>query len=375
MSTLRLLLFLTIALFGLTTFQNLSNFFVPKTSSSSVTSANNAGQTDFETIDNTKIEKSDKNLWSFHTSNFINLPDKIDSKTFDENFSTDSRLTWQTIIKIPAPHGPYPVYASSKISPLLKIVESTYCSGDKMHQAYPMFGNVKLVIADVGALDETPFNELLKTSSQIKAAYMFEPNPSIGPRLEAAAAKVWNSFPNMRVAFFNVALSNFSGETDYFVHNCLDRKNGGQSTRPCSADLNSIGISPWGGTSTKIKVFKLDDLINEHVHILKIDTQGHELQVLKGATRMLKSDPPNLLLLEYSPAMMRETGGGDPANMLPFLYSFGYICYYCPSKKSHIQFHDDRSIFKFHFNFEKEEHKLNWKKMGWTDILCSHHSA
>jgi len=43
-------------------------------------------------------------------------------------------------------------------------------------------------------------------------------------------------------------------------------------------------------TASEIIVTTLDDVVSEHVHLLKLDTQGHELRVLQGASQLLKGE-------------------------------------------------------------------------------------
>lgn len=57
------------------------------------------------------------------------------------------------------------------------------------------------------------------------------------------------------------------------------------------------------------------------VRFLKVDVEGHELQVLEGARSLLGCVP--LLLLEYSPRLMRQAGL-DPTRLLDLLSASGY---------------------------------------------------
>lgn len=61
----------------------------------------------------------------------------------------------------------------------------------------------------------------------------------------------------------------------------------------------------------KVKAIKLDDFIDEHhishVDFMKIDTEGWELFVLKGAQKMIQRDHP-VILMEYNESNMKQCG-------------------------------------------------------------------
>jgi FkbM family methyltransferase len=48
--------------------------------------------------------------------------------------------------------------------------------------------------------------------------------------------------------------------------------------------------------SQRVSLFRLDDIVDERVGFVKIDVEGHEREVLEGATRILASDKPVFLI-------------------------------------------------------------------------------
>ena len=74
---------------------------------------------------------------------------------------------------------------------------------------------------------------------------------------------------------------------------------------------------------------RLDDIVQERVQVLKIDAQGHELQVLHGADQLLSSYGVYLLVLEFAPRLLMSNGV-DPAQLLHYIYDLGYQCFSCP---------------------------------------------
>ncbi len=75
------------------------------------------------------------------------------------------------------------------------------------------------------------------------------------------------------------------------------------------ARLMELGMRS-GAPSTPVAAVPLDELLGRldaTVDLLKIDAEGHELQVLRGARRLLESGMIGNILLEYnSPLLMRE---------------------------------------------------------------------
>ena len=85
-----------------------------------------------------------------------------------------------------------------------------------------------------------------------------------------------------------------------------------EASNPLSGKFSGINL-------LTVHTVRLDDAIDRPVGLIKIDVEGHELAVLRGATRILAQDRPNLLLeLEE-----RHSPGCVPA-AFDFLRGFGY---------------------------------------------------
>jgi FkbM family methyltransferase len=83
----------------------------------------------------------------------------------------------------------------------------------------------------------------------------------------------------------------------------------------------------WKGAKVTVPLNTLDDLLgNRTPYILKIDVEGHELNVLRGASGVL-SRWPAIIILEFNPAMMRWSAGADAGDLLELLHSLGYDLY------------------------------------------------
>jgi FkbM family methyltransferase len=82
------------------------------------------------------------------------------------------------------------------------------------------------------------------------------------------------------------------------------------------------------GDSIDVSVVRLDDYLDEArarpVHFLKCDVEGHELEVFRGAPRMLREDRP-ILLFECQEFRHPE---GQTRLVFEYLRQFGYRGYY-----------------------------------------------
>ena len=72
----------------------------------------------------------------------------------------------------------------------------------------------------------------------------------------------------------------------------------------------------------------MDDLVpsGEDILLLKTDTQGSELSVLKGAVQLL-ARRVHFLMVEFSYGLMGASGT-DPIELLHFIYDRGFVCTY-----------------------------------------------
>jgi FkbM family methyltransferase len=80
-----------------------------------------------------------------------------------------------------------------------------------------------------------------------------------------------------------------------------------------------------GAGTVAVRVVTLDSqLADEHrVRLLKIDTEGYELEVLRGGHALLESRRADALLVELNPQALRDAGA-SAAEVVSALHAYGY---------------------------------------------------
>uniref|UniRef100_A0A7S4P828 Methyltransferase FkbM domain-containing protein n=1 Tax=Guillardia theta TaxID=55529 RepID=A0A7S4P828_GUITH len=170
---------------------------------------------------------------------------------------------------------------------------------------------------------------------------------------------------------------------------CVAVGNNNSEVQVDTSSLDSASTSVIAGDSSSasaevqmVKMKTLDSIsINHTIFLLKSDTQGYELEVLKGALKTLQRSRP-IILVELSYSLLNKIGNTRPSAVANFLYAhLDYLCTY-------LAVHTKISTAKYgiieDFQFLSEEciiptymmdklllrpyNKAN--NTGWTDLLC-----
>ena len=136
-------------------------------------------------------------------------------------------------------------------------------------------------IFDVGA-HKGEFLKLIKKIENFEKIYSFEPQKKIYQNLNLLSVE-------NKIFCFNLALGN--------------------NTEIRNLKINIKSFIVGGSTKSsfiheeKVNVIKLDDFCNDHkipnIDLLKIDTEGHEKEVLEGALNLIKEKKIKYILLEF----------------------------------------------------------------------------
>jgi FkbM family methyltransferase len=137
--------------------------------------------------------------------------------------------------------------------------------------------------------------------------HAFEPNPIVMHKLRSAVARKGTSNVNLN----EIALGQEAG----FITLKIPRENHGEGS-----------IVKWRSDpdvpGTDVALMRLDDYVSENridrIDFLKIDVEGAELEVFRGARMVLEKIQPNIILFEHG------SRRGGPTAAMQMLASFGY---------------------------------------------------
>lgn len=194
------------------------------------------------------------------------------------------------------------------------------------------FENMDKIAIDVGVYRGL---YTYKLSKHFKKVISFEPNPLIFDDLNKNLRKLSNN-----IEIYNCALSNIDGfarlkipnrRTSFFNKNYEEIYKLGAATIHKSNDLTDY-------KTFDVKKKKLDSLIDKSLKIgfIKIDVEGHESEVIDGATNIINLNKP-VLLVEIEEKHTKK----PITETINIIKNFGYTCY---------QLHQDKII---KFNLEK----------------------
>ena len=121
-------------------------------------------------------------------------------------------------------------------------------------------------------------------SSIVKTVYAFEPDVGLANQLK-------RSLPtNVKVLALAASDSAGNAELRYPV------VNGSRTVGLASIESGVVKSEGHDVAVSVVSKTRLDDVINESIGFIKVDVEGHELSVLKGALRILKEDKPIVLV-------------------------------------------------------------------------------
>ncbi len=165
------------------------------------------------------------------------------------------------------------------------------------------------IIFDIGCYSGAFTKNILKEDrkkNQVSNFYLFDPNPNVSDYLKKL-------LENKKIKYYEIALDN-SNETKQFYLNKFFESSG--------SSLNSITIDDkkWMISRKifmqifqpfkKLKSFEKINVVTQtidsfcieknisNIDILKIDTEGNELNVLKGAKNLLEKNKINIIYVE-----------------------------------------------------------------------------
>lgn len=147
------------------------------------------------------------------------------------------------------------------------------------------------VVFDVGANEGEYTEEVLRVSAEAQVV-AFEPHPKTFARLKERQN-------NDRVACLNCALGEQAGMSEIFDYSQGDGTQHASLYREIITDIHK-----GQPASYKIEVKTVDDIVSQcqipRIDLLKIDVEGHELAVLKGAEKTIRSGIVGMIQFEFN---------------------------------------------------------------------------
>lgn len=169
--------------------------------------------------------------------------------------------------------------------------ESAAASGEERFLRRYLQQWPEAIVLDVGA-NTGQFAALARAESDAAVIHSFEPHP-------VAFAQLADRAPGLRIAAEHLALGDEDGEVEIFDY---ADETGSQHASVYRAVIEGVHRRPAAGV--RVRCARLDTFAREramaHVGLLKIDTEGHELAVLRGAAGLLGARAIDVIQFEFN---------------------------------------------------------------------------
>jgi FkbM family methyltransferase len=180
-------------------------------------------------------------------------------------------------------------------------------NGEPEVRLLPLLVDPNRTAVDVGAANGVYSWHLMRLASKVVG---FEPNPQSFEALRKAA-------PNLEL--HQIALSDKEGTATLRIPISRNVAATGWGTIHPGNDFREIW--PDDVLVFEVKTARLDEVGLKNIGFIKIDVEGHELEVLKGAINLIENQRPKLLIETGG-----ETRGNDRSAVFAALRDLGYIC-------------------------------------------------
>jgi FkbM family methyltransferase len=124
-----------------------------------------------------------------------------------------------------------------------------------------------------------------------------EPNQKLIPLLRKNIAINWSMCP---IEIHDCALADREAMLNFFV----------PADRASNASLSPLSAETADAPALLVHAKRLDSIVNANtpVDLMKIDVEGHEVTVLRGAEGVIARSPDLRIVIEWSPAQMEAAG-------------------------------------------------------------------
>ena len=157
-----------------------------------------------------------------------------------------------------------------------------------------------------------------------KKVYAFEPNPYPLEQLKNVI--------DDNVEIVPIAI----GDVDGIVKLSIPKNRKGWSSN--GASIKNVQLNE--GIQYEVCIRKIDSLKIENIGLIKIDVEGAELEVLKGAIKTISDQKPNLIIENE----INRTE--KPEYLFKFMKNIGYDVFYVNKNKKLVELENDFNIFE-----------------------------
>ncbi|MBB3188404.1 FkbM family methyltransferase [Microbacter margulisiae] len=183
--------------------------------------------------------------------------------------------------------------------------------------------------------------------------YAFEPAPSTFSRLEKNIQL--NSYSN--VILENIGLSNSKEILPFHL------STNGYDAWNSFANLNELNNS----NITNVHTITLDEYDEtnqiQHIDLMKIDVEGWELNVLKGASKLLASTEAPVLLVEFTETNA-FAAGYYCGELFDYVKSFGYNWYSYDKDTNRLQLQEKKLHYPYENIIAIKDIEVCYKRIG-----------
>jgi FkbM family methyltransferase len=149
----------------------------------------------------------------------------------------------------------------------------------------PYFYKKKLTYVDVGAFTGEVFQKIYESGIlSIREAHLFEPNPESYKAIENRLKTM--ALPHT-LHTYNFALGKSDGEARFYAAKSMTKKVEG-------------GDDIGGSFKSQIRTLdeQIENITDKHIHLLKIDVEGSEIEVIEGAYQTLANQLVDVIYIE-----------------------------------------------------------------------------
>ncbi len=175
--------------------------------------------------------------------------------------------------------------------------------------------------ANIGYMTSVAVARLESFPDSTGKAIAYEPHPSIFANLQRNADRWQTSTTHTQVTLHQVALSDRNGSTQLAIPVDFAGNQGLAQVVHTAGDLDRVAVQLAHNQNVdrlSIDCQRLDDCLtgNEIVSLMKIDVEGHELAVFKGAAQHLQAHRIHHIIF--------EAHDGYPSDVSSYLEQYGY---------------------------------------------------